>query len=240
MHRLTVKATGTDQHAGDAADPGKHRGLDEELLQDRLAASSDRLADPDLASSLGNGNQHDVHDSDAADQQCDRRDRGEEQGKDVGHLGVLPQEFQVGADVEVFLLGIADPVLIQQHPGYLAHGGWDSGLVDGLHDDLIDVVLPAHQVVTRRADRHDHDVVHLAVGDQHPGYLEVLPADPNRLAECGHTVTVEELLHGFVAEHDDPVAGPHIGPGEESARRHGPVICRQEVRSGAKYAAPPQ
>ena len=53
----------------------------EELGQDVPAAGADRLADADLAGPLGDRDEHDVHDPDAADDQRDRGDPAEQQGQ---------------------------------------------------------------------------------------------------------------------------------------------------------------
>ena len=55
----------------DAADAGERDGLDEELEQHLAGAGADGEADADLAGALGDGDEHDVHDADAADEQAD-------------------------------------------------------------------------------------------------------------------------------------------------------------------------
>src|SRR5579862_9433755 len=56
-----------EQDAGRAADEAEHDGLAEELELDRLFRGADRDAHADLARALGDGDEHDVHDADAAD-----------------------------------------------------------------------------------------------------------------------------------------------------------------------------
>src|ERR1700730_238655 len=58
-----------DQDPERAAQAREEHRLDQELQQDVLTTGADRLADADLASPLGDGDEHDVHDSDAADDQ---------------------------------------------------------------------------------------------------------------------------------------------------------------------------
>ena len=61
-------ARGDTEQAADAAD---HAGFDQELGDDALALGTDGLADTDLPGALGDGDQHDVHNADAADGQGD-------------------------------------------------------------------------------------------------------------------------------------------------------------------------
>src|SRR5215217_1243276 len=60
----------------DATEHAHGDALDEELREHVGAARADGHADADLARPLGHGDEHDVHDPDAADDERDRRDRG--------------------------------------------------------------------------------------------------------------------------------------------------------------------
>ena len=51
---------------GDAAQQRQHHRLGQELAQDGAPGRADGLADADLAGAFGDGDQHDVHDPDAA------------------------------------------------------------------------------------------------------------------------------------------------------------------------------
>jgi hypothetical protein len=87
----------------------------QELLQDVAAARADGHAQPDLAGALGDRDQHDVHDADAADDQRDRgdaREQGREHAGDRAHQGL---ELAHVADVEVVVLAGQDvPTLAQE------------------------------------------------------------------------------------------------------------------------------
>ena len=61
-----------------AAEEAQGERLDQELQQDVAPGGAERLADADLAGALGDRDQHDVHDPDAADHQAHRRDAGEQ------------------------------------------------------------------------------------------------------------------------------------------------------------------
>src|SRR5665213_297003 len=54
-----------DYQADRTADRGQGERLDKKLNQDLRASRTDRLADADLARSLGDRNQHNIHDTDA-------------------------------------------------------------------------------------------------------------------------------------------------------------------------------
>ena len=58
--------------------------LEQELQQDVAPAGAEREADADVLGPLGDGDQHDVHDADAADQQRHRGDRDQAEAHRVG------------------------------------------------------------------------------------------------------------------------------------------------------------
>src|SRR5215831_14134566 len=68
--------------ADGAAERGQQHGLDQKLAEDVGALGADGLADADLTGSLGDGDEHDVHHPDPADQERDGRDRAEQDGED--------------------------------------------------------------------------------------------------------------------------------------------------------------
>ena len=55
-----------DSEADETAEQANAGGFDQELDQNSSAFSADGFANADLAGALGNGNKHDVHDSNAA------------------------------------------------------------------------------------------------------------------------------------------------------------------------------
>lgn len=70
-----------ENEAHEAANYAKNNRFEEELEKDVACACADCLADTDLAGALRNGDEHNVHDADTAD---DERDAGDE-GKHVGN-----------------------------------------------------------------------------------------------------------------------------------------------------------
>src|SRR5665213_1064014 len=68
-----------EQHPDQTPERRERERLDEELQQYLEAGRADRLAQADLASSLGDADQHDVEDPDPRDQQRDRADQRDDE-----------------------------------------------------------------------------------------------------------------------------------------------------------------
>src|SRR6202043_888051 len=62
----------SDDDAEDAADEGDENGLGKELKADLAFGGANRFANADLANAGADGGEHDIHDTDAADQQYHR------------------------------------------------------------------------------------------------------------------------------------------------------------------------
>ena len=72
MRKCTPKRhSGAEEDADDAADGAEHDGLERELQQDDFFGGADGFSDADLAGALGDGDEHDVHHADAADDEAD-------------------------------------------------------------------------------------------------------------------------------------------------------------------------
>src|SRR5579872_1358433 len=84
----------------------EHGGLEQELYADVGAACADGLTNPDFAGAFGDGDEHDVHDSDAAHQQSDGADDAGENDQRAREL-VPERAEEIGSgDLEiVFTLG---------------------------------------------------------------------------------------------------------------------------------------
>src|SRR3989442_6445374 len=68
-----ARAAEAERDAGDPADQRERDGLDQELEQDVTPPGADRHPQADLARPLRDRDQHDVHDTDATDEQGERR-----------------------------------------------------------------------------------------------------------------------------------------------------------------------
>ena len=99
-----------EQRAQDAARQAQHGRLDQELQQDVPRLRADRHADADLARALGHRHEQDVHDADAADQQRDRRDRGEQLRHHAARHERRLEHLAHAAHREVVLLALGDAV----------------------------------------------------------------------------------------------------------------------------------
>ena len=95
-----------DQDADQAAHQAEHDRLDQELEQDRRRPRADRLAQADLARALGDRDEHDVHDPDAADEQRDPDDAAGHHRHRGGDRVELADELLDRLDAEV--VGVAD------------------------------------------------------------------------------------------------------------------------------------
>ena len=69
--------------ADGSADQRDDGGLGEELAADVVGGGAEGFADADLAGALGDGDEHDVHDADAAEREREQGDGGEEDGHGV-------------------------------------------------------------------------------------------------------------------------------------------------------------
>src|SRR5579859_2271807 len=81
---LEMAAYDPGGHARETADERQQDRLDQELAENVELAGADRLADPDLTSAFGDGDEHDVHHADSAHEQADGRHRAEEHGEGLG------------------------------------------------------------------------------------------------------------------------------------------------------------
>ena len=98
------------QHNAEAAAQRRcDAGLHDELGQDGALLCAQCLADTDLTGALGDRHQHDVHDTDAADQQRDACNGRQDAHHDVDHGGHLLHGCAQAHDVDIVVL--ADQLL---------------------------------------------------------------------------------------------------------------------------------
>ena len=92
--------------SGDAdrpAEQAERDRFDQELKEDVPPRRAERLADADLARALGDRDEHDVHDADAADEQRHRRDSGEQRREHRGRLAQRVEDVGLIANAEIVL-----------------------------------------------------------------------------------------------------------------------------------------
>src|SRR5436190_5148459 len=94
-----------NRQAYQATAGAQRHSLNQELAHYISALRSHRLADTYLASSLGHGHQHDVHDADAAHQQRDPRNGTQEEGQHRSHSAQRAQQVRLVEHREVVIGG---------------------------------------------------------------------------------------------------------------------------------------
>ncbi len=82
--RDQVRGDDGDNDTGDAGEEGQDEAFQQELGEDVAAAGAEGFHDADFAGSLGDGDQHDVHDADAADGEGHGADDAEKDLKSDG------------------------------------------------------------------------------------------------------------------------------------------------------------
>ena len=93
-------AGGAGGDAECAADHGQDDGLHQELVANVAAAGPERSAKPDLPAPFGHRYQHGVHHSDAADDERDAADGGEQEGHEPHLRFQLLDQFPGAGDFE--------------------------------------------------------------------------------------------------------------------------------------------
>lgn len=76
-------ASVTEGEAEDAAENGEDETFKEELKEDIEIGGTDGLSDTDFVGALGDGDEHNIHDADAADEQGNAGDEGEHTRDDI-------------------------------------------------------------------------------------------------------------------------------------------------------------
>lgn len=80
------RQTAARNHANDSANRTEGYGFDEELQQDIAALGTNGLPHTNFAGPLGHGDQHDIHDADATDEQSHGSDREHQHEDQVADL----------------------------------------------------------------------------------------------------------------------------------------------------------
>ena len=75
------------QNSGDAANQTEHYRFNKELFHDVACATAHRHAYADFVGAFRDGDEHDVHDSNSADNQGNQRDNQEQVGHDMAGRG---------------------------------------------------------------------------------------------------------------------------------------------------------
>src|SRR5712691_9566094 len=221
-----------------AAQTAEDHGLDQELSEHVTPPGADRFADPDLACPLGDGDQHDVHDSDPAHHQRYTRDGSEHESQRGGDGVGLVQDVLLTLQLEIGLCWIGDLVALQQDGRELGLGLRDRARRRGRGDDLADVLAASSaQVRPGGAYRCDHDIVlrtktRPALGRKDTDDPKALAVDLDRLADW--IDGTEQVGDYSRAEDDDAMLRRDVVLREESAFGDLVVAHLGEVHRGAR------
>ena len=140
-------------------DRAQRRGFDEELRQDITASRTERLPNADLSRALGDGDEHDVHDHDRADDETECRKR--HAGNDHLRLDAVP-ELEHGLrrrQIEVVRLRRPQPPATAHHLADLLHRREQRFTVRRLHRQSVDHAVRIHEALERGALRRDRELV---------------------------------------------------------------------------------
>jgi len=95
--------------------------FDQELHQDIHPGGAESFTNADLTGALGHRDQHDIHDPDAAHQEADRGNAGEQAGEYLSGLLLGRQHILLIAYGKIILSAGANLVLPAQHPLQIDH-----------------------------------------------------------------------------------------------------------------------
>src|SRR5882762_8619340 len=242
--RVPVRELGQGDRAERAEENPDHASgqtqderLDEELEQDIEARGAQRLAHADLARPLGDGDEHDVHDADSADEQTDRRNARKQIRERLRRVLKRRQNVGLVADLEVVLAARPDLVLAPHHALDLDHGEGhlrDARRIDRYGSETVrphDAVAPGLQ--------GDQDLLvgvaetaRRSLGGQDTDDLERDAADLDFLADHGGRIPVEHVGNRR-AEHRVAPTSFIFSRREHPARREGVVLHDGIVGRGA-------
>ena len=191
--------------------------------EDVVAFGADGFANADLARALGDGDEHDIHHADAAD---DEADRGYREHQDEDQAADFLPEFEeiVGReDGEVVGLVVGEAAFTAEEFANFVDGLRNVVGVSGFGED--NVVFFVWIELAERGDGHVGGVVFGigAAGDALALLLESaddgekLAVNRDFLADGGSGRAGEECAHGVVAEEDDGSAMVGVGFVEEAA-----------------------
>ena len=234
-----TKAVG-ESDSGHATDAGKRNRLDQELEQHLPRPGADGEADADFPGAFGDGDEHDVHDADAADKQTNRRHPAEQRGHYLGagtdHLGELLRI----EDIEVVLLVSGDLTALTHQRGDVRHdvGGWIALLARDHHLIEIPSALTARETVDDGGVGSDHVVIEivaeaalsLRAGDANN--LERQAFHPDLAADRIDTRAKEFLADGF-PDDADRCGFEHLGLREKPTGSDLPVRDGEVIGRGA-------
>ena len=110
------------ENANDAAGTGEDDGFGEELPDDVALARANGAAHANFAGALSDGHEHDVHHTDAADEEADGADDGDEQGDRGSDLAKLVGDLLGAGDAEIIGLVVGNVAAAAEDAANLVFG----------------------------------------------------------------------------------------------------------------------
>ena len=211
-------AAGDAQEAADDADDD---GFDEELHHDVLEGRAQGFTDADFPRPFSDGDHHDVHDADAADDERNGGDTAQEEGQHGRRAGHGFHEARQVADVEVVFLAVHDVMALAQQRFDFGLDLFDFIGAGDLDVDGADVGN-AHEAFLGRRQGDDDDIVlvlahgGLALAFQDADDLVRLVVDADVLAD--RVGFVEEVGRDRRSDDGDAVARVEVALCDEGAR----------------------
>ena len=141
-----------ERDADHAADEREHDGFHEELLENVVVGGADGFAQADLLRAFNDGHEHDVHDADAADDERDGSDRGEEERQDGRDVAEEREHVLLGLDRKIIFVGIGDVVVLFKDRFHARLRETDVVIAVRLHHDVVEIGDAEH-LLLRDGDR---------------------------------------------------------------------------------------
>ena len=232
----------TDADTDQAADDAEQNGFEEKLALDVAFAGADGESDADLAGPFGDGDEHDVHDADAADEQRDAGDGAEQPGHDFRSRGGELGDFLLGANHEVVVAAGLDAVALAEQIGNVAADLFDLIGRSGAEVDGAQKILP-EKTAHGSCVRHEHSVILILA--HHIGSLGREKSDDGerRAVDADHGTDwvgiFEELFRRGLAEDGDAGAGADVLFGDEFTVGEWPGAQFAEFLADAEDAGVP-
>ena len=225
-----------DGDAGNAAEDRQRHRLDQELHQHLSFQCADRQPCADLASALGDRDQHDVHDADAADQQADRGDRAEQAGQQRRCAGHRLGDLRHVVDVEIVLAALGDLAPLAQQPLDIALYLGGGKAVARRHHDRRNIRRAADAAL-EGFQRHQDRVVLIAAHAGLPLFLQHADDRAGELADADDLVFggsgAEQLAAHGLAEDAGRLAAALFRGQEGAAARQIPALRHQIIAGDA-------
>ncbi len=145
------------EHAECAADCRERGGFEQKLPKNILLARADRFANADFARALRDGDEHDIHHADSADEQADRADR--EHHHENSRRDLLPQIDERIRRKYFEIIGLVrrQPPQPPQHLTRFVHDHRHVLRVAGFNEK--NVIVKFGMKLLHRRERHDEDAV---------------------------------------------------------------------------------